>query len=87
MSDDEWVSPRRVREDYVEPITSDIEDALKQVWSAVINGEVRARLNGIVLGPEWLMQIAPMKDPKFDYRLPPDLELSLEDAERKWPRD
>jgi hypothetical protein len=56
----------------------------KRLHLAVINGEVRARLKGRVLGPEWLKQIAAMKydDP---FTLPPDLELSVQDAKTLWP--
>ena len=48
-------------------------------------GRVRARLKGIVLGPEWLKQIAAMTYDDNPFTLPPDLELSVEDAKRIWP--
>ena len=56
----------------------------KRLYLAVVKGEVRARLKGRVLGPEWLKQIAALKydDP---FTLPSDLELSVEDAKRLWP--
>jgi hypothetical protein len=45
---------------------------------------VRVRLNGRILGPEWLKQIEALKydDP---FTLPPNLELSTEDAKPLWP--
>jgi hypothetical protein len=45
-------------------------------------GEVRARLKGLVLGPEWLKQIAAMTYDDNPFTLPPNLELSVEDAKR-----
>ena len=38
-----------------------------------------------MLGPEWLKQIAAMKFDDNPFTLPPDLELSVEDAKRLWP--
>ena len=38
-----------------------------------------------VFGPEWLKQIAQLKvDEANPFALPPDIELSVEDAKRKW---
>jgi hypothetical protein len=48
---------------------------------------VRAGLNGRLLGPEWLKQIDRMIfDDTNPVQLPPDIELSVKDAERVWPR-
>ena len=48
-----------------------------------MKGEVRARLKGRVLGPEWLKQIASLTYDDNPFTL--DLELSVEDAKRLWP--
>jgi hypothetical protein len=80
-----WLLPGKIREYYVErPDTTDVMDCYKQIYLAVITGEVRARLHGRVLGPERLKQIAKLNDPDNPFALPPDLELSVEDAQRKW---
>ena len=62
-----------------------IEACQKRLYLAVIKGEVRARLKGLVLGPEWLKQIAAMTYDDNPFTLPPNLELSVEDAKRIWP--
>jgi hypothetical protein len=70
--------------DYYMDQSDGIEACEKRLYLAVIKGELRARLNGRVLGPEWLKRIAAMKydDP---FTLPPDLELSVQDAKKPWP--
>ena len=81
----EWISPLKMQEYYVERAFADIGEAEKQLYLAVINGEVRARLKGLVYGPEWLKQIAKSKYHETNpYALPPDIGLSVEDAKRKW---
>jgi hypothetical protein len=81
----EWLSPRKLREYYVDRAVREVGEAQKQMFLAVVSGEVRARSKGLVLGPEWLKQIAKMKFDDHDpLALPPDLELSVEDARRKW---
>jgi len=81
----EWLSPRKLLEYYVDPAVRDVREAQKQMFLAVVSGEVRARSKGLVLGPEWLKQIAKIKFDDHDrLALPPDLELSVEDARRKW---
>jgi hypothetical protein len=79
----EWLRPLKLREYYVDHRCDDVTEAQKQLYLAVVRGDVRARLKGRLLGPEWLDQLAKMKtsDP---FELPPDLELSVEDAERIW---
>jgi hypothetical protein len=60
MPHTEWTSPRKMMDCYMDQ--SDVIEACeKRLYLAVINGEVRARLKGRVLGPEWLKQIAAMK--------------------------
>jgi hypothetical protein len=81
----EWVSPLKLREYYVDRAFADIGEAEKQLHLAVISGEVRARFKGLIYGPEWLKQIVKSKYHESDpYALPPDIELSVEDAKRKW---
>ena len=88
MTDPEWLSPRKLREYYVDSATNDIQTSEKELYVAVITGDVRARLKGRVLGPEWLKQVAKLKtDETNPFALPPDLELSVEDAKRKWLLD
>jgi hypothetical protein len=84
MSEYEWVRPSKMREFHVDPLFGDVHEAERQLYLAVIRGDVRARLNGRVLGPEWLKQVGSMKDPSGPFVLPPDLELSVEDAKRLW---
>jgi hypothetical protein len=50
---------------------------------AIISGEIRARRKGLVFGPEWLKQLRNFKADAPSV-LPSDIELSAEDAERKW---
>jgi len=81
----EWLSPRKLLDYYV-PV-SNHEQAERELYMAVITGEIRARLKGIELGPEMRKQIGKLKPEKDDpFGLPPDLELSVEDAKRKWPQ-
>jgi hypothetical protein len=88
MDDDDgkWLRPLKVREYCVDHAFDDVMDAEKQLYLAVICGEVRARRNGRVLGPEWLKQIRRVKfNPNDPFALPSDLELSFDDARREWP--
>ncbi len=84
MSDTEWTSPRKVMDYYMDQ-SDGIEATQKRLYLAVIKGEVRARLKGMVLGPEWLKQIAAMTYDDNPFTLPPNLDLSVEDARRIWP--
>ena len=80
----EWLRPLKILE-YVEHPFSDMKEAERQLYLAVIRGEVRARSKGIILGPEWLKQISKMKfHDKNPFALPPDIELSVEDVTRIW---
>lgn len=77
-----WSRPRKVLEYYVEQTAPDMQEAKKRLFLAVVSGEVRARLGDTILDPRWF------KHTKFDAHdplaLPPDIELSVEDARRKW---
>jgi hypothetical protein len=84
MPDTECTSPRKMMDYYMDQ-SDGIEACKKRLYLAVIKGEVRARLKGRVLGPEWLKQIAAMKYDEDPLTLPPDLELSVQDAKKLWP--
>ncbi len=80
----EWLPPRKIR-NLVDYAFGDAWQAEKALYLAVIKGEVRARLNGRVLGPEWLKQVEKLvHDPNDPFALPPDLELSVEDVQKMW---
>ena len=86
MTDSEWLSPRGLLDYYFDQAV-DIQEAEKELYLAVVSGEVRARLKGRVLGPEWLKQVAKLKVEEGNpFALPPDIELSVEDAKQKWGR-
>jgi hypothetical protein len=85
MTDYRWVSPRKLQQYHVDPIIGDIGKAEKLLYFAVINGEVRARSQGKLFGPKLLQQIARMRfHDDNPFALPPDIELSVDDARRKW---
>ncbi len=75
-----WLPPWKLREQYVEPVAVDADDAQTRLYLAVVTGQVRARFEGRTLS---LKQITLMSDIKR-LRLPPDIELSVVDARRKW---
>ena len=70
MPDTEWTSPRKMMDYYMDQ-SDGIEACQKRLYLAVMKDEVRVRLKGLVLGPEWLKQIAAMTydDNPFHYRL------------------
>ena len=78
----EWTSPRRMIDHHVDQ-SDGIQTAQRRLFQAVIQGEVRARLNGRVLGPKLLKQVGAMERDE-PFTLPPDLELSVKDVRRKW---
>jgi len=81
----EWLRPMKLREYYADHRFDDVNEAERQLYFAVIGGKVRARSKGRVFGPEWLAQLSKMKfSAESAYTLPPDIELSVEDAERLW---
>jgi hypothetical protein len=49
MADIEWLPARQLREHYVDPIATDISDAERRLYLAVVTGEVRAQLKGRML--------------------------------------
>jgi hypothetical protein len=76
----EWLSPRKLLEYFVEVPKN--QDAMEQLYLAVTSGEVRARWQGTILDPRWFLQRSASNCEPFV--LPPDVELSVEDAKRKW---
>jgi hypothetical protein len=85
MTDYRWVSPTKLRQYHMDHIVKDAEEAEKQLYFAVIGGEVRARSQGKLFGPKLLQQMARMKfhDDNL-FALPPDIQLSVEGARQKW---
>jgi hypothetical protein len=57
-------------------------EAEKQLYLAVVQGSVRARLNGVILGPTWLKQQRSSGNGATAF--PPDIELSVDDVRRIW---
>ena len=89
-----WLPPGKVREYCVEHTSATVEEAAEKLWKAVITGKVRARHKGRVFGPEWIKQLALLNpSPGHPFALPPDIELSFDDAQQIWgflysaPRD
>ena len=79
----EWTFPRKII-DYHMPNMAGAEEKL---FNAVISGDVRARFKGKTFGPEWRKQLSKFKpDESNPFALPPDIEISTEDARRKWAR-
>jgi hypothetical protein len=78
-----WLSPRKMLDYHVVRRFEDVAEAERQLYLAVVRGDVRARLNGKVLGPEWLKQLCRMKiSEASSFALPRDIELAAEDAPR-----
>jgi len=85
MSKYEWHSPRKILENYVYSAFSDFAEAEKDLHIAVITGEVRARFQGETVGPDLRGQIArTVYEDGNPAALPPDIEISVKDAERFW---
>ncbi len=80
MADIEWLPAQQVREYYVDPITTDRSDAQRRLYLAVVTGEVRARLKGRIIKHK---QIALMSG-VTPFSFPSEIELSVDDARRKW---
>jgi hypothetical protein len=76
----EWLPAPKVREYYVDPAVGDTQEAQRALYLAVATGQVRARSKGRVLR---LNQIASMEQIN-PFGMPSDIELSIEDARRKW---
>ena len=86
MANYEWLPPEKILETYVYPAFADFNEAEKDLRIAVITGEVGARYQGEIIGPKLRAQIAgTVYDDNNHAALPPDIEISVEDARRVWP--
>jgi hypothetical protein len=81
MTADEWLLPLHLQQRYVDKHFKRSSEAEKQLYLAVIRGSVRARLNGLILGPTWLKQLSSDNNAAA---LPPDIELSADNVRRIW---
>jgi len=80
--DSNWLSPQKLLDNYIGWVVADIHEAKKQLFLAVVYGDVRARCLGNILDPRWFKQFGADDDDR--YALPPDVEVSVEDAKRRW---
>jgi hypothetical protein len=77
----------KLREYYVDPFVRDVRDAEYQLYWAVVEGNIRARHKWRELTREEADALREKRwsDLEDDhYALPPDIQLSVEDAERIW---
>jgi hypothetical protein len=82
--EDQWLRPLKIIEDMAH-LFNNADDAEKELYLAVIRGEVRARSKGIVLGPEWLKQLSKLKVHDTNpFALPPDIQASVDDTRKVW---
>jgi hypothetical protein len=83
----QWLSPMKLREYYVNQFVPNVRDAEYQLFWAVVNGDIRARHSRRLLTPEEAYALCKKSWSSVEgdiYALPPDLELSVEDAEHIW---
>jgi hypothetical protein len=83
----QWLSPMKLREYYVNQFVPNVRDAEYQLFWAVVNRDIRARHSGRLLTPEEANALCKKSWSSVEgdiYALPPDLELSVEDAEHIW---
>jgi hypothetical protein len=80
MAELEWLPAPELCKHYVEPAVGDAQEARRVLYLAVVTGQVRARSKGRILRRR---QIASNEEVS-PFGLPPDVELSIEDARRKW---
>ena len=83
----QWLSPMKLREYYVNQFVPNVRDAEYQLFWAVVNGDIRARHSGRLLTPEEASALCKKSWSSVEgdiYALPPDLELSVEDAKHIW---
>ena len=75
-----WLSPQKMLDYHIVRRFGDVAEAERQLYLAVVRGDVRARLNGKI---QWLKQLCRMKISKASsFALPRDIELAAEDAPR-----
>ncbi len=80
MAELEWLPAPELCKYYVEPAVGDAKEARRVLYLAVVTGQVRVRSKGRVLH---LNQIASMEEIN-PFGLPAGIELSIEDARKKW---
>jgi hypothetical protein len=83
----QWLRPMKLRESYVDQFVSDVREAEYQLFWAVVDGNIRARHGGRLLTPEeaYALREKSWSSVEGDlYALPPDIELSVEDAKHIW---
>jgi hypothetical protein len=81
----EWLRPLKVREYCVDHCFDDLMESERQLYMAVIRGELRARHKGRQLGAR-MVKAAFENEIRCPnpFTLPPDIELSVEDAKGIW---
>ena len=77
-----WISPRILRKYYADFLLPDtVQDKQQHIFRAVINGTIRAKHNGRILTTEEAAALGKTRwDMECSYALPPDIQLSVEDA-------
>jgi hypothetical protein len=77
-----WISPRILRKYYADFLLPDtVQDKQQQIFRAVIDGTIRAKHNGRILTTEEAAALGKTRwDIENSYALPPDIQLSVEDA-------
>jgi hypothetical protein len=80
MADLEWLPARQLREYYVDPVATDIPDAQRRLYLAVVTGEIRARLKGRIIDHKQIVLMSGITPFGFPF----EIELLVEDARRKW---
>jgi hypothetical protein len=85
MDSGEWAHPVKLRENYPDYLVSAKDDPEYQIYRAVLDGAIRVRHNGRILTKQEAGALGEKRwsDAEGDYyALPPDIELSVEDAKR-----
>jgi hypothetical protein len=83
----QWLRPMKLREYCVDPFVRDVRDAAYQLYWAVVDGNIRARHKGRLLTREEAYALREKRWGTVEgdfYELPPDIELSVQDAEQIW---
>jgi hypothetical protein len=74
----EWLRPYKLAEYLSGYHFKDMDEAEREIYRAVLAGNVRGQHKGQPLTAEQLKKISAMRD------LPPDIELNVDDAARLW---
>jgi hypothetical protein len=83
VTDYRWVSPRKLLASHINHIVEDVEVAEKQVYFAVISGEVaNARSHGKLFGLNRSNGADEVRR-RYPFVLPPDIKMSVDDERRK----